>query len=263
VAFQFPQTGAQIQLDYVEKEINLPWHYAFFLFVMVLSGPVYFVWTIFLLRRYGVRILRKLSDVENVNLYWLRNLVIVFGIIWTSLMIIALVHHAMFLFSTDFCTNGLFASLAVFIVLIGYYGLKQQVIITSAEPQITRQRYASSVLQKETAQQYLQELEHFMESEKPFLEESITLQQLAEKTKIPAHYLSQVINEYRRQNFFDFVNTYRVNFFIEKMNDPHYSGYTLLGIAFESGFSSKTSFNRVFKKITGYPPGEYKKKHSS
>jgi len=59
--------------------------------------------------------------------------------------------------------------------------------------------------------------------------------------------------------FFEFINQYRVNEVKAKITDPAYENLSLLGIAFESGFNTKSAFNRVFKKITGFTPGEYKK----
>jgi len=84
------------------------------------------------------------------------------------------------------------------------------------------------------------------------------LNSLAEKLEINAHELSRLINTALKKNFNDFVNEYRVKDVVEKMQDPAYNHITLLGIAYESGFNSKTTFNRTFKQITGKSPAEYK-----
>jgi len=75
---------------------------------------------------------------------------------------------------------------------------------------------------------------------------------------IPTHQLSRVINEHFGRNFFDFINGYRVAEVKRKILDPAYAHFSLLGIAFESGFNSKSAFNRVFKKITGQTPSQFK-----
>jgi AraC-like DNA-binding protein len=74
---------------------------------------------------------------------------------------------------------------------------------------------------------------------------------------MPPHVLSRVINDGFGKNFFDFINTYRIEEFKRRADDPHYKNFTLLGIAYEVGFNSKSAFNRSFKKITGQTPREH------
>lgn len=82
---------------------------------------------------------------------------------------------------------------------------------------------------------------------------------LAEQLGMPAHELSRIINLGLKKNFSDFINEFRVRDVMAKMHDPSYKHLTLLGIAYESGFNSKTTFNRIFKQMTGKSPAEYKK----
>ncbi|MES2061613.1 MAG: ABC transporter permease [Bacteroidota bacterium] len=86
----------------------------------------------------------------------------------------------------------------------------------------------------------------------------LSLSLLAEKLELTTHELSRIINTALKKSFNDFINEYRVADVARKMQDPAYSHITLLGIAFESGFNSKTTFNRTFKQITGKSPVEYK-----
>ena len=98
-----------------------------------------------------------------------------------------------------------------------------------------------------------------MVSQKPYLDPDLTLPGLADELDIPSHYLSQIINERIGSNFFDFINQHRVEEIKRRIADPSYAHYSLLGIAFESGFNSKSAFNRVFKKLTGRTPSEFKR----
>ena len=86
----------------------------------------------------------------------------------------------------------------------------------------------------------------------------LNISALAEKLNMPAHELSRIINIVLKRNFSDFINEYRIREVVRKMQDPHYDRMTLLGIAYESGFNSKTTFNRTFKQMTGKSPAEYK-----
>ena len=98
-----------------------------------------------------------------------------------------------------------------------------------------------------------------MEMSKPYLNPDLTLHQLAAELGISSHLLSQVINDHLKLNFFDFVNQYRVKTFKERIVSPHYSAFSVLGIAFDCGFNSKSAFNRIFKKNTGLTPSQFRK----
>jgi AraC-like DNA-binding protein len=113
---------------------------------------------------------------------------------------------------------------------------------------------------KETdAKKYVSKIRSFMSNEKPYLDANLSLPGLAEKLNIPSHHLSRVINEQFNVNFFDFVNQYRVDEVKSRMDNPEFENLTILGIAFDCGFNTKSAFNRVFKKLTGFTPSEYKK----
>lgn len=86
----------------------------------------------------------------------------------------------------------------------------------------------------------------------------LTLSSLAIKLGLHPHELSRIINTGLDKNFSDFINEFRVREVSRKMRDPAYDHLNLLGIAYESGFNSKTTFNRVFREITGKTPVEYK-----
>jgi putative ABC transport system permease protein len=86
----------------------------------------------------------------------------------------------------------------------------------------------------------------------------LSVNALAEHLDMPAHELSRIINIALRKNFSDLINEYRIRDVVAKMQDPAYDHITLLGIAYESGFNSKTTFNRAFKQMTGKSPVQYK-----
>jgi AraC-like DNA-binding protein len=92
--------------------------------------------------------------------------------------------------------------------------------------------------------------------EQPWLEPELTLAELAQRLRLHPAQLSKIINLGCGQNFNDFVNRYRVEEAQRKLADPRFAHYSLVGVALESGFNSKSTFNRVFKKLTGQVPGE-------
>lgn len=101
------------------------------------------------------------------------------------------------------------------------------------------------------------QVEEFMAKDKPYTNPKLSLSELAGKLKVSQHILSRVINDGFEKNFFDFINSYRIDDFKKRVDNPRFKNYTLLSIAYEVGFNSKTAFNRSFKKITGQTPRDY------
>lgn len=105
---------------------------------------------------------------------------------------------------------------------------------------------------------YSGKLMNLMEKEKIYINPELKLSMLAEKTGLAPHRLSRMINEKFGKSFNDYINEYRVNEFIQRLNDPDYKSLSIYGIALDVGFNSKSSFNTAFKKITGKNPSDYK-----
>lgn len=261
----YPEISDRIRLDHFEGDQIAPLLFSFFLILTALSGPGYFILSIHLFKRLDINIFNNFSTIENINLDWLRKLVYSFGAIWTILIIFAFIHHIFHLFSWVFCTDGLSLSISIFIILVGYFGLRQREIFSGygKDQFITEgkaSKYEGSGLKELDAIVYVEKLKNYMEAEKPFLNPDLNLPQLAKDLNIPSHHLSQVINKNIGLNFFDFINRYRIDETKAKMVDSRYSNLSLLGVAFESGFNSKSAFNRVFKNLTGETPSQYKKR---
>ncbi len=101
-------------------------------------------------------------------------------------------------------------------------------------------------------------LQRQMKVNRFYLDAELSLNSLAKELGISVHELSRIINTGLRKNFNDFVNEFRIQAVARKMKDPNYDRITLLGIAYDCGFNSKTTFNRAFKQIVGRSPAEYK-----
>lgn len=260
----FPQIAEGIRLDHIEGEHASPVLFNIFLILTVLSGPFYFILSFRLFKKLDINIFNYFSTYENVNLKWLRTLVLVFGVIWTILMIFATVHHVFHMFSWVFYTHGLALSLSAFIILVGYFGLKQnEIFVQSADPAPEssvepKKKYSGIILSDAETENYLGRLKQYMNAERPYLDADLSLPELANRLDMPSHHLSRLINEQLGLNFFDFVNKYRVEEVKARIDNPEYANLSLLGIAFDSGFNTKSAFNRVFKNITGLTPSQYK-----
>ncbi len=126
-------------------------------------------------------------------------------------------------------------------------------------PKSTISKYKTSSLQPKNVEKYKTELLHLMTEEKLFKNNKLTVNDVAKQLNIPRQHLSEILNVHMKIGFQDLLNQYRVEEFIECLQSETYKNYTLLAIANEVGFSSKSSFNTIFKKLKGMTPSQYKK----
>jgi len=166
----------------------------------------------------------------------------------------------------------IFSAASIFIIFIGYYGIKQVGIFTNQnleveepvfeivnEENTEKKKYAKSGLSEDVAKDLHLKLRSLMATEKLFTEPELTLSDLANRLEIHPNYLSQVINEMEGMNFYDYINGLRIEEFKRLVTIPENQRFTLLALAYECGFNSKSAFNRFFKKATDLSPSEYVK----
>lgn len=122
--------------------------------------------------------------------------------------------------------------------------------------------YSKSGLNQNKIEDLANRLSQHMEQQKPYLNEDLNLNKLAEQCSMQPAQLSQIINQQYQMNFYDFVNQYRVEETKKKLCSSDFDHLSVLGIAFDCGFKSKSSFNRYFKKYAGVSPSEFKKKQA-
>jgi len=234
----------------------------------IISGIIYSVLVIYHLIKHSKKIKDNFSFTEKVNLNWLTNLTIGIFIIWLGGSLVGVL---MRFFQYNIPIVWVFTVIPIFIFYIGFYGIKQNIIYspntkyTSKKTNLLtnsnskkHEKYKKSTLQELSMKSINDKLIYTMEKERLFLNPTLSLSDLSECLKTPAHHITQTLNEYTKQSFYDFVNYYRVKEFKEKVFAPENSSFSLLGIALDCGFNSKSSFNRIFKKHTGQSPSEYK-----
>ncbi|UBM59642.1 helix-turn-helix domain-containing protein [Marinilongibacter aquaticus] len=171
----------------------------------------------------------------------------------------------------DGLINATWITFSFISYFLGYYAINQpEFFRLSTEDEeldieqtitVVDERKEAAVLEVQEEQtnysEWMHQIQTFMEEEKPFLNPNLTINDLALQLNIQSHIISKVINEGFQKNFFDFINTYRIEEFKKQIKNPKYKHYTILGIAYEVGFNSKSSFNRAFKKHTQITPTEY------
>ena len=128
---------------------------------------------------------------------------------------------------------------------------------------IQEKKYQKSGLDADISGDLYSKLLAYMDTFKPHLEPDLTIYKLAVDLAVPRHHLSQVINEKAQKTFFDFINAYRVEEVKKRLGDAGMANRNILGMALDSGFNSKATFNAAFKKFTGMTPSAYQKTHAA
>lgn len=243
-------------------------------FFIIIQIAMYFVWIFVLLRKYSRCLREHYSDLKHRNLRWLRILVgVSCGLFIVFIFSIFTANNAIGIL------NDIGFPVAAYI--FGYFGFaqidlsavrkeinptdpgsplpldKKHATLNSFDSQQI-DRYIRSGLKSDKAVAMKQELDRFMLTEKPYLDNDLNLRELAEKLEVFPHHLSQLLNEHYGQNFFDFINSYRAQEVKNMLSDPTRENESILSIAFSCGFNSKATFNSFFKKHTGQTPRQFR-----
>jgi len=234
--------------------------------LIITTGLGYVFWSLVLIRRHRNQIKQWFSNTEKRSLRWLEYLSIGLGLIWVLVLF--------------FHDDVIFAGVVVLVLFIGFFGINQLPIfynwqeieplqpgpptksdVEIKEPAVTTSesnvRYAKSGLKEEEAKALHSRLTELMQKEALYKKNDLTLQDLANRLDTHPNYLSQVINEIEHKNFYNYINSLRVEEFIRSASRAETKYYTLLALAFDSGFNSKSTFNKYFKESTGKSPTEY------
>lgn len=233
-----------------------------------------------LVRKYKAAISNQFSEINAINLNWLRSTIILFmtvlgvGVFNSFITLTPLINYFSVTLTLIIVTIFLFINRVLLKALRQpeiFEGIKEESIEdTQMEPPVAiteqekpLQKYAGSSLTKVEKEQVKLQLLAYMQKEKPFLEPQLTIEELADMLKIKSKTLSQVINECLNQNFFDFINRYRIEEAKRLLTNPADKKITVLEVLYEVGFNSKSSFNTLFKKYTGVTPSEFKKANNT
>lgn len=254
---------------------------------IIISGLVYITLSIIKLIRHRKSIKNRFSHSEKINLSWLQYILTAMAFIFS-----------MILFNID--DDYIFTPVVCFVVFIGYYGIKQVGIFSQYPPAVYHEinilpgsnrqeekagttavlksaeempekdvpgndvvKYKKSTLDEETASKIYADLKRVMQAQQLYKNPELSLDELANVLNILPNHLSQVINSKEKRNFYDYINQLRIEYFIAILSHPDNKKFTLLSLAYEAGFNSKTSFNRNFKKATGLTPSQYIEKEKT
>ncbi len=222
--------------------------------------------SLFALNQYQKRIKQIFSNVEKIKLDWL--IMIICG--FFGWMTIQTFNYILWISGLSFGGIALYViSEIIFLTFVTILFLK----ITKHPNLFTKNyeehkfkdknKYEKTPLPESMKESIKTKLITHMESDRPYLDPSVNLNNIAEKISVNPHYLSQTLNTSLQQNFYDFINSYRIEESKKLLSDKELKSKTILDIIYESGFNSKSVFNAAFKKITGMTPSEYRKSNGN
>jgi AraC-like DNA-binding protein len=231
--------------------------FMFFWITVVIQFSVYQYFVRIEWQKYQMVVRQELSNTENVSLSWVRFFMTVF--LTVNLFFLFGLFAAIHLRPESWIWTSVGVILSMSIFAIGYKGILQKDIFDSAAIASDRGHVLPKVQEDKVDPGQVEKLVKFMTDGKPFLDSELSLSTLSKAIGVNRNQLSQLINNGVGENFYDFVNRYRVEEVKRLMSDPQKQNYNLLGIALEAGFKSKSTFNLIFKRFTGLTPTEYKK----
>lgn len=220
----------------------------------------YCIYILYKLKTYRKNLKENFSNTESINLKWISTLLWLFLI---HLIFIAPFNLTVLIMENqelmDVAHNLTPAVMALSIFILGFSGIKYNEAFhnfpgfnADKEP---KDRISTDIRTSE--------LLNFMDRNKPWLSTELTLDTLSQQSEIPAYLISKIINNDLKKNFFDFINTYRVEYFNTICLLHENRSRSILDLALESGFSSKSTFNLRYKSIMGITPSRYRRNKGS
>ena len=250
-------------VPYIEKIINVNRIvYVYEDFYLI----IYLIVTLFLLKKYNNVTKSIYSNLKNKELLWVKYLIL-------GALIIIVVDVFTFIydfnypnanFESDFVTVIL---VVIFLYFLGYYGIKQSKVLVPEfllNP-VKNNKISTSLINMDSIEikQHISKINTVLTTKELFLDEDLTLSKLAKEISLSDKKLSAIINQEMDTSFYDLINSYRLEEFKKRVVSKEFDNLTILGIAYDCGFKTKSTFNRLFKLQTGISPSEFKKNHNT
>lgn len=236
-----------------------------------LSFAVYMLLSLRRLHRHARHVRQHFSWLEGVNLRWLRIL----ARVSLALSLVGMTLSVARLFvDLAFWPRGAYSMLMMIALfhLIAFMAILQPAVFhadtdAAPAPAVPAQadpapesapKYETSALTAEQVQALWRRLQQFMEQQRPYLDNELRLGQLAAAFGVPAHHLSQIINQGAGQHFLEFITTYRIEEAKRLLARPDYRDTKMVGLALDAGFNSQSAFYKQFRKHVGMTPQQYR-----
>jgi AraC-like DNA-binding protein len=247
--------------------VNFPYWLKNILTIPLAIIPAFYtILSLLALIKYQKLIPENYSYTEKINLNWLKWIVISLLLVFVTLFPLITYGVNLGLVSQKNLFAVVGSILTFYLFFIGFFGLQQTTVFMNIAVETisksttdSKPNYKNSGLNDEMVDDLFQKLVLHMEQNKPYLDENLSLATLAQQLDLTSNQLSQIINQKTSSNFFNFINSYRVEAVKVRLKDPAFAHYSILAIGYDCGFQSKSSFNKIFKQMVGKTPLEFQK----
>ena len=229
-------------------------------FSAVVQFGYYWIRIVRMIHRHRMNLETEFSSIEGKSLSWIKGFLHIFGLFFLVLPItlIIVIHTDNY----SFIDKTISLALSYIIFVLGYHGLSKEEVFSNLDvdiekPIAEKEAPAEKVVTVKDPGEIRRMLD-YINVKKPYLDENLTLTGLAEQLGTTRNQLSSIINNDLGSSFYDFINNYRVEEVKRLLTDPKNQNFTILSIAFDAGFSSKSAFNNIFKKVTGLTPSKFR-----
>lgn len=224
------------------------------------------------LKKYRTKLKLSCSTIEKINEAWIEQSLFILLLGYSCVTFIYLLNHGIYYLPVN---KSLAVVFAVTIYLIAYRTIRRPEIFSGVRSDVDVPgpmveelsqtgdlKYQKSGLKQDDVVEIYELVQKHMVKEKPFIDPELNLQSLAKQLDLSPHHLSQVINHGKSANFYDFINAYRIDEVKKQFSDPANKSRSIITIAYDAGFNSKATFNRIFKNVAHKTPSQYRKLHS-
>lgn len=232
------------------REVHQPYTYRIEFIGTFISLAIYLLTSLRLLSRYQKWVNNHFSEVSKLKLNWLRVVLAIMLVLCVQWFVEVILREGF----NNYIFNYSILILGIATLVLAFGGIRQSNLSeVSFVEEIPEAKAMVDFIDDELIKMIIDQ----MEKEKDYLNPTLTLKDFAKAMDQSPRLISQHINHGLNQSFIDFVNTYRVNEVKRRIESDDKKKYTLLAIGFDSGFNSKSTFQRIFKKHTGVAPGDY------
>lgn len=264
---RFYAVNQAAKISFLGNSLNMP-EIQFNHFVIHAQIILYIIAVFITLRKVRTIYLENYAGSSIESLTWLTQFTIALSIFFIIALLKNIFKFSQYPYLADYLKIGLILFELAIIFWYLYKALNNPGLFKIIDSKLTlfsetvledKKLHSSASFESKNSTELLS-LKNYMMEKKPFLNPSLTIQDVSSETNIPVRDLSALINLDLGQHFYDFVNTYRINQAKEILKDNTKIKLTILEILYQVGFNSKSSFNTAFKKQTGHTPTDYRKK---
>ncbi|MEM7185937.1 MAG: AraC family transcriptional regulator [Bacteroidota bacterium] len=223
-----------------------------------LLNAAYILASFMLVRRYKQSEKRVLSYHQNPVKY-LNYFLVAVGLCLLAWVLSSLNYNLLDRYFTYVDYNTVWVAIAIFMYVIGYYSLKQPELFRMAMNPAVKQK--KDRLSPSEATVLSQKLDQLMKVDKFYLKSDLTLKQTAEVLQTSSNNISWLLNNVYQTTFYDYINGFRIQEFVQKVENREHLTHTILALSYDVGFNSKSTFNKAFKLTMNNTPSEFIKKH--